>query len=162
MRRARSGGVAASNRGRLVKFLLRPFSVLCLLVCATAVAFALAGCGEEASSEQTDTGTVLEERGSIDLGDAQDPSYGDKLYDPYTFEADKHDRLRVEVAAEGFSPLLLLVEVSTGAQLAEWQDEYSDEDALTYTIAGPGSYEVRIYSSDGQTGPYEIKVTLND
>ncbi len=49
-------------------------------------------------------------------------------------ETEKYDRVRVEVAAEGFVPLLKLVEVSTGAPLADWEERYSDEDALTIKV----------------------------
>jgi hypothetical protein len=161
MKSAISGDVAPSGREPSVRSRLLVCSLLFLLACGVAVAFTVAGCGEEAGSEETATGVVVEESGSIDPGDAQDPNHGDRLYDSYDFEANKYDEVRIEVAAEGFSPLLLLVEVSTDAQLAEWQEEYSDEDALIYMIAGPGSYEARVYSMDGETGPYQIKVTLN-
>ena len=136
--------------------------ILCLLACTIAAACVFAGCGEEASSGDAGAQTVVEESGSIDPGDTEDPNYGGQLYDAYMFEAKQYDRVRVEVTTESFVPLLLLVEVSTGAQLWEWQEEYSDEDALNYTIAGPGSYEARVYALEGGMGPYQIRVTLNN
>ncbi|MFH0915046.1 MAG: hypothetical protein V1912_01190 [bacterium] len=136
---------------------------VCLLACAVlVVAFVLAGCGGQTGPEETGGQVVVEESGSIDPGDTRDPNHANLPYDAYTFEAKKFDRVRVEVVAEGFTPLLKLVEVSTGADLWEWEEEYSDEDALTYTIAGPGTYEARVYATKDGTGTYQIGVSLND
>jgi hypothetical protein len=68
----------------------------------------------------------------------------------------------VEVVSQDFGPLLKLFEVATGAPLWEWEEAYSDEEALIYTIAGPGTYEVRVYATGGGTGTYQITVILND
>lgn len=142
---------------------LRGYRPLWFFVCVLLVAgVAVAGCGGETGSQEIDGQVVVDETGSIAAGDSQDPNYGDLPYDAYSFEAKKFDRVRMEVAAEGFTPLLLLVEASSGAQLWEWQGEYSDDDALLYTIAGPGSYEARVYALEGGTGTYQLRVTLNE
>jgi len=119
-------------------------------------------CGAEAASDRTGPLVLVQESGSIEPGDTTDPNHSDLAYDAYEFEAKTLDRVRVEVVTEDFSPLLKLVEVATGAPLWEWDAAYSEEDALTYTIAGPGVYEARVYAMDGGTGDYQITVTLND
>ena len=118
------------------------------------------GCREGASNNDTPSPLVVEHQGSIDAGDLRDPNHSDLAYDTYTFEAKKYDRVRVEVVVEDFVPLLKLVEVSTGAPLAEWEERYSDEDALTYMIAGPGMYEARVYAIDKGTGAYTITIRV--
>jgi hypothetical protein len=154
---------SAGTVGSVLRPVLRCYRPLCLLVCMVLVAgLAVAGCGGETGSQETEGQVVVDETGSIAPGDSQDPNYGDLPYDAYSFEAKKFDRVRIEVAAEGFTPLLLLVEASNGAQLWEWQDEYSDDDALLYTIAGPGSYEARVYALEGGTGTYQLRVSLNE
>ena len=104
---------------------------------------------------------VVDEAGSIGAGDARDPNHADLPYDAYTFEASKWDAVVVEVTAEGFVPLLKLVEVGSGAVLAEWEEEYSDEKALSYTIAGPDVYEARVYALEGGSGAYTLTVRMN-
>lgn len=163
MEGARAEDVESRTAGGPVGPTLPPPRAVILVACAIlATVLVLAGCGDQTGAQQTGRQVVVEESGSIEPGDARDPDYGDKLYDSYSFEASKYDRVRVEVAAEGFTPLLLLVETSTGAQLWEWQEEYSDEDALLYTIAGPGTYEARVYALEGETGSYLVSVILND
>ena len=136
-------------------------TALVMVLLATVLpAVILAGCGE-ADTGGTDSPMVLEEAGSIEPGDAQDPNHGDLPYDAHTFEAKLGDAVVVKVEAEGFVPLLKLVEVATGAVLAEWEEEYSDEEALTYTIAGPGMYEARVYALEGGTGAYTLTVSVN-
>jgi len=161
-------GAPRCNGGRH----LAPVFIALLFVAALVVA----GCGGQADTaggsagdgagDTTEKGTgrlvVVSESGSIEPGDTRDSNHSDLLYDEYTFEAERMDRVRVEVTAEGFTPLLKLMEVSTGAHLWEWEEAYSDEDALIYTIAGPGTYEVRVYALDDATGSYEVVVTLND
>lgn len=159
--RFREGG---SGAGRQVAGAV-PFTAFAvrLLACAVLVAgFVLAGCGGQTGSEEPGRQVVVQESGSIDSSDTRDPNHSDLPYDTYTFEAKRLDRVRVEVVAEGFTPLLKLVEVSTGADLWEWEEEYSDEDALIYTIAGPGTYEARVYAMKDGTGTYRISVSLND
>jgi len=118
------------------------------------------GCAGGETGNDTPSPLIMQHEGSIGEGDLRDPNHSQLTYDAYAFEAEKYDRVRVEVAAEGFVPLLKLVEVSTGAPLAEWEERYSDEDALTYTIAGPGTYEARIYSVDKGTGDYSLTVKV--
>jgi len=52
------------------------------------------------------------------------------------------------------------VEVSTGAVIAEWDPVYGTGDALTYTIAGSGSYEARVYAMEDGTGDYTLTITV--
>lgn len=120
------------------------------------------GCGGDAGADQTGPRTVVQETGSIDTSDTRDPNHSDLPYDAYTFEADRLDNVRVEVVTDDFSPLLKLVEVSTGAPLWEWDAAYSDEDALLYTIAATGTYEARVYAMDGGAGAYEVRIILSD
>ena len=135
-----------------------------LIVAAVLVGCSLVvgGCGTEAGSDRTGRQVVVQESGSIELGDTRDPNHSDLPYDAYRFEAERLDRVRVQVVAQGFTPLLKLVEVATGAPLWEWEAAYSAEEALTYTIAASGTYEARVYAIDGGTGTYQISVILND
>ncbi|MBN1150281.1 hypothetical protein JXA84_03550 [candidate division WOR-3 bacterium] len=107
------------------------------------------------STEQT-----IEKTGTIDESDPTDPNHMNFPYDAYTFEAVAGDKVRVEVMTEAFTPLLKLVEVSTGAVLAEWDSEYPTGDALIYVIAGPGEYEARVYSTNSGTGEYSLKIIV--
>lgn len=103
---------------------------------------------------------MIEKAGAIESSDTCDPNHNDFAYDTYEFEAETLDRVHVEVTAEGFSPLLKLMEVSTGAVIAEWDPEYGTGDALTYTIAGSGSYEARVYAMEDGTGNYTLTITV--
>ncbi|RKZ07767.1 hypothetical protein DRQ25_10730 [Candidatus Fermentibacteria bacterium] len=118
----------------------------------------LSCCGGESAGDEI--ATVIEETGAIESGDTRDPDHSDLAYDAYEFEAEAFDKVRIEVTTEGFSPLLKLVEVSTGAVIAEWDPVYGTDDALTYTIAGAGSYETRIYAIDDDTGAYDLTITV--
>jgi len=135
---------------------------LATTVALVGCALLVAGCGTDATADRGSRQVLVQERGSIDPGDTRDPNHSDLSYDAYTFEAKTLDRVRVEVDTEEFSPLLKLVEVATGAPLWEWDAAYSNEDALTYTISAPGTYEARVYAMDGGTGGYQIIVTLGD
>jgi hypothetical protein len=135
--------------------------LLLLVLTAGLAALVLAGCGGEAGTPAGGTGTVVDESGSIEAGDTRDPNHSGLAYDAFTFDASTGDVVVVDVAAEGFTPLLKLVEVSTGAVLAEWEAQYSDDEALTYTIAGPGSYEARVYALEDGTGTYSLSVRVN-
>lgn len=119
----------------------------------------LAGCGggEPGGEEIT---SVIEKTGAIESSDTHDPNHSDLAYDAYQFEADTFNQVRVEVSTERFSPLLKLVEVSTGAVIAEWDPVYGAGDALTYTIAGPGTYEARVYALENGTGDYNLTITV--
>ena len=128
--------------------------------------FALLGCsgngGEKAAGsnvEEAGAKVVIEKTGVIEPGDSTDPNHGNLAYDAYKFEARPMSNVRAVVSTKDFSPLLKLVEVATGAVLAEWDAAYPTGDALTYTIAGPGTYEVRVYAMGGDTGSYSIKIT---
>lgn len=116
-----------------------------------------AGCGGTGDG----SGRVMEETGVIDSESPVDPNHGNLSYGSLTFGAERWDRVRVEVSTEGFVPLLKLVEVSTGAVLAEWDPEYPEGDALTYTIAGPGEYEARVYGTRGGSGSYTLRLTIS-
>jgi hypothetical protein len=119
------------------------------------------GCGGHAVTEPTQGQVVLDTQGSIEAGDTRDPNHSDLAYDAYAFEASTFDQVRMEVVTSDFTPLLKLVEAATGAPLWEWDAQYSDQDALTYTIAGPGTYEARVYSMDGDTGVYHLTVIID-
>lgn len=129
-----------------------------LLTAVVLAAVLLAGCGGESDMEEVSR--VIEEAGAIESGDICDPNHNNFAYDAYEFEAETLDQVRVEVSAEGFSPLLKLVEVSTGAVIAEWDSEYETGFALTYTIAGQGSYEARIYAMENGEGHYTLTITV--
>lgn len=122
---------------------------------------ACGGTSETAGSANGSSGAVVEETGSIDAGDTRDPDHLDLAYDAYTFEAVRGDRVVVDVTTEEFVPLLKLVEVATGAVIAEWDAAYPEGDALTYTIAGPGEYEVRVYAQEDGTGAYALSVSVD-
>ena len=145
------------------------FSVI-LVVMATSSTLVLCACdgssGEKAvgsSGEKSGGKTVIEKAGVIEPGDSTDPNHGNLAYDAYKFAARPLDRVRVEVATENFSPLLKLVEVSSGAVIAEWDAQYptGDEKALVYTIAGPGEYEARVYAMRNGKGAYTAKITVS-
>lgn len=104
---------------------------------------------------------TLETEGTLEAGDPTDPDYGEYRYDQVEFEAEPLDMVRVELAHEGFSPIVALYEASTGAHIAEWDPAYSDEAWLEYRIAGAGTYQARVYSSDGGTGPYTMTITVS-
>lgn len=132
-----------------------------IVLTAGLVALALIGCGGTAGTSNGGTGTVVEEAGSIDAGDARDPNHSDLAFDAYTFDATTGDTVVVDVTADGFVPLLKLMEVATGAALAEWEAAYSDDKALTYVIAGPGTYEARVYALEDGSGTYTLRVRVN-
>lgn len=119
----------------------------------------LAGCGEGEGDSKEAT-RMIEEIGVIESSDTRDPNHNYFTYDAYEFEAETLNQVCIEVSAEGFSPLLKLVEVSSGAVIAEWDLEYSTEDALNYTIAGPGIYEVRVYSLEDGSGEYTLRCEI--
>jgi hypothetical protein len=137
---------------------------------AACCAFALCACGAKgdekggAGGGQSESGaTLIEKAGVIEAGDRTDANHGNLAYDAYELTARAFDRVRVEVATKEFSPLLKLVEVSTGAVLAEWDAEYptGDEKALVYVIAGPGLYEARVYAMRNGKGAYTAKITVS-
>ncbi len=131
------------------KFL--PVAVLTVIVLLSC------GGGDNAGDE---IASVIEKTGAIESGDTRDPNHSDLAYDAYDFEAETLDLVRIEVITEGFSPLLKLVEVSTWAVIAEWDPAYGIDDALTYTIAGAGSYEARVYAMEDGTGDYILTITV--
>ncbi|MBN1619248.1 hypothetical protein JW890_00855 [candidate division WOR-3 bacterium] len=119
--------------------------------------------GEQADTTSTVVetgGQTIEKTGTIEEGDLTDPNHSNLPYDAYTFEASLGDKVRVEVETEAFIPLLKLVEVSTGAVLAEWDSEYPMGDALIYVIAGPGEYEARVYAMKTGSGEYSLKIVV--
>lgn len=115
-----------------------------------------AGCGGEIPESKV---TVIEETGVIEEGDLTDADYGGYRYDSYVFQVRPLDQVTVEIEAEDFQPILSLHEVSTGAHLAEWEAEYSEDPALSYRIAGGGDCEARVYAPGG-TGSYTVKITV--
>lgn len=141
----RAPGPATMNN----KFL--PAAVLTIIM--------LLSCGG-AESAGDEIASVIEKTGAIESSDTRDPNHSDLAYDAYEFEAEAFDQILVEVTTERFSPLLKLVEVSTGAVIAEWDPVYGTGDALTYTIAGAGSYEARVYAMEDGTGDYILSITV--
>lgn len=131
--------------------ILFPASVL------TVIMLLSCGGGESAGDE---IAGVIEKTGAIESSDTRDPNHSDLAYDAYGFEAETLDLVRIEVTTEGFSPLLKLTEVSTGAVIAEWDPVYGTGNALTYTIAGAGSYEARVYAMEDGTGTYNLTITV--
>ncbi|MBN2586123.1 MAG: hypothetical protein JXA64_00120 [Candidatus Fermentibacteraceae bacterium] len=132
--------------------------LLSVLLAGAAIIF---GCGDGGDAA-AGTLRVMEESGRIDGGDTTDPYHSDLSYDGFVFQAGPLDSVSIEVSAEGFTPLTKIIEVSTGAVLAEWDSEYADSDNLTYTIASSGSYEARVYSTDGGTGDYRLTITVSE
>ena len=106
-------------------------------------------------------GDTIESSGSISPEDQTDPNHGNLCFDAVTFQAESMDTVTVSVETEAFKPLLKLMEKSTGAVLDEWDPEYSTEDALVHIVPLEGSYEARVYSMDGGTGEYALKVELS-
>ncbi len=117
----------------------------------------IAGCGEEAEVTRLYS---LEETGTIEPGDLIDRNHADLAYDPFDFQVESLDAVTVCIEADGFDPMLKLVEVSTGAVLAEWDSQYALEECLTYTIAGAGVCQARVYALDHGTGDYTVSVTV--
>lgn len=115
------------------------------------------GCGEDA---REDSPMVMEETGTIEPGDLTDVNHAGLPYDPYDFPVRPLDNVTVEIEAEGFDPMLKLVEVSTGAVLAEWDSQYTDQPALTYRIAGGGTCQARVYALEHGTGSYSVTITV--
>lgn len=130
-----------------------------LIVALLTIPALLPGCGggEEASA---DSPAIIEHMGSIGSGDPTDPNHMNLPYEGFTFRAELLDSVALEVDAEGFVPMLKLMEVSTGAVLAEWDSEYADTDHLSYTIASPGSYEARVYATRGGEGDYTLIISV--
>jgi hypothetical protein len=121
---------------------------------------ACSGCGGPPSGGG-ENGITIEESGSIGPGDTPDPNHGNLLYDRFPLQARRFDRVSASVSTDGFPAMLKLVEVSTGAPLAEWDSMYPDGDSLAYTIAAPGEYEVRVYGLQGGTGEYSVRISVN-
>lgn len=115
-----------------------------------------AACGEEGREAAV---TEIEETGVIEDGDPEDENYGGYLYDSFEFHAEPLDQITVAIEAEGFQPIVTLHEMSTGAHIAEWDQEYSQDPCLSYRIAGAGAYEVRVHSTGG-TGPYSVTIRI--
>lgn len=127
---------------------------------------AAAGCG--GGSDATPDGSpeanvgvgriLVDEAGEVGPGDTTDPNHMNLPYDAFVFSGEAMDRVSFLATAEGFSPILKLVESSTGAVLAEWDAEYPTGDNLAYTLAAGGDYEARIYATGGDTGTYTLQV----
>ena len=118
------------------------------------------GGGESESGMEAVSNVVMEETGYLEGSDQRDPDHSDLSFDPFLFEVEAFDKVHIELTAEGFISMLKLVEISTGAVLAEWDSEYADDDMLEYTIAASGAYEARVYSMDGGEGEYAIVITV--
>jgi len=147
------------------KYLIRYFLSLLFMVILLVVS---PGCSKDSSSngkkqpqQKNSTGQMIEKTGVIEEGDSTDPNHSNLPYDAYTFNAQFGDKVAVKVSTKDFIPLLKLVEVSTGAPLVEWDSKYSPGEGLTYTIAGPGEYEVRVYAMKSGTGNYSLQISVN-
>ncbi|MFO8182585.1 MAG: hypothetical protein R6U39_00290 [Candidatus Aegiribacteria sp.] len=131
-----------------------------LIITLLTAAAMLPGCGgEEGAAENTG---IIEQRGSIGSGDSTDPDHMNLPYDGFTFRAEPLDSVALVVSADGFVPMLKLMEVSTGAVLAEWDSEYADADHLSYITASPGSYEARVYATCGGEGDYTLTISISN
>jgi len=115
---------------------------------------AMVACGQSEPAPVT-TGAT----GVLTAGSPVDANHMNFHYAVHTFHGERWDRVNVELVSAEFPVLLKLVETSTGAPLAEWDQEYSEETSLSYTIAGPGEYQVRVYSMEG-FGEYAATITL--
>lgn len=135
-------------------------SFFMLLSVIVLIGFAWTGCNREENEGSKEVTQVIEETGTIELTDKRDPNHSNLAYDDFTFEAHLLNSIRVEVMADDFTPMLKLVEVATGAILAEWDSVYSTEDALTYMIAAAGMYEARVYAMEDGTGTYSVTITI--
>ncbi len=122
--------------------------VLCSVFCG----------GENQSADNTRT---MEFSGSLGIDDRTDPDFCGRIYQSYRFSARPMDSVAIIVDEADFDPLLMLKEVSTGAELAQWDPEYSGQPGLTYRIAGPGEYEARIYSRNDSLGSYSVVITVD-
>ena len=131
-----------------------------ILAAGAAAALLLVGCGGP-QPDGGENGITIEESGSIGPGDTRDPNHGNLLYDRFPLQAGRFDRVGASVSTDGFPAMLKLVEVSTGAPLAEWDSMYPQGDSLVYTIAAPGEYEVRVYGLEGGTGNYSVRISVN-
>jgi len=138
--------------------------VLLPMVAGAGLIPACNGEGNRTSQKTPETvkpaGFLVEKSGSIQPGDEIDPNHAHLAYDAYRFEAGFGDRVTVRVSTTEFVPLLKLVEVKTGAVIAEWDSQYSRDRELTYTIAGPGEYEARVYALKGGAGSYSLKISI--
>jgi len=132
------------------------------VVAALLISLVRVSCGGGESEHDVDavSNAVIEETGTLDGSDQRDPDHSDLTFDPFLFEAGAFNEVHLAVTAETFLPMLKLIEVSTGAVLAEWDSEYADDDMLRYTIAAAGVYEARIYSTDGLEGDYTLLITI--
>lgn len=101
----------------------------------------------------------IEAGGVVTAASPVDSNHMNFHYAVHTFHGERWDRVTVELLTADFPVLLKLVESSTGAPLAEWDQEYSEETSLSYTLAGPGEYQVRVYSMDG-FGDYAATITV--
>lgn len=122
-----------------------------------------AGCGggESGGSEATEaTEETVELAGTIEESDSRDPNHSELPYDSHTIRARAGDTVVMRVSTEEFSPLLKLVEVDTGAVLAEWDAEYPTGEALEYRIAVSGEYEARVYATGGGEGAYRATIDV--
>lgn len=133
-------------------------------LCAMSLLLAAAGCGGGEDSGASETVGEIEETmelaGTIEESDSRDPNHSDLPYDSHTFRARAGDTVVMEVSTEEFSPLLKLVEVDTGAVLAEWEAEYPTGEALEYRIAASGEYEARVYATGGGGGAWRATVDV--
>jgi len=132
-------------------------------LCAMILLLLAAGCGdgEGGGSEAAETGgETMELAGTIEETDSRDPNHADLPYDSRTFRARAGDTVIITVSTEEFSPLLKLVEVDTGAVLAEWDAEYPTGEALEYRIAASDEYEARVYATGGGGGAYRATIDV--
>jgi hypothetical protein len=68
----------------------------------------------------------------------------------------------VDIEAEGFDPLVSLREVSTGAELGQWDPAFSGDSLLRYRVAAGGTCQARIYAMGDGTGTYTVRITVGD
>lgn len=124
--------------------------VLTLVILCTT----LAACGQDDPAP-----VITEATGVLTAESPVDTNHMNFHYSVHAFHGERWDRVTVELVSADFPVLLKLVETSTGAPLAEWDQEHSEETSLSYTIAGPGEYQARVYSMAG-FGEFTVNITV--
>jgi hypothetical protein len=124
------------------------------------VALMLSGSCGGGGEEQTSEEEIMRMSGILEDGDLRDPDFGDRLYDGYTFDAAVLDTVSISLTSSDFHAVLSLAEVSTDAELAQWDQEYSSGECLTYVVAAAGEYEARVYSSTEEGGSYDLTIAV--
>lgn len=119
--------------------------------------------GEMCSRGRDDGATpqLLRRRRAQVLLDPEGDDAADQSRGQWPVDGEPHRALPGLVGLELLPERLDPARCRTGAPLAEWEAAYSYGDALTYTIAGPGTYGARVYALEGGSGTYTLTVRVN-